>query len=50
MELRLSHGDLDRNVLQLSIVADAVGQTGDVRDVLAIRSKQNWQIGISAKK
>lgn len=37
------------DVLQLEIVADKAGQNGDVRDVLAIRSLQKWEIGISAK-
>jgi len=35
--------------LQLEIVADKEGQSGDVRDVLIIRSLQKWEIGISAK-
>lgn len=35
--------------LALEIASDKQGQTGDVRDVLAIRSSQNWEIGISAK-
>lgn len=37
------------DVLKLEIVADKEGQKGDVRDVLAIRSMHNWEIGISAK-
>lgn len=37
------------DILQLEIVSDREGQAGDVRDVLAIRSLQNWEIGISAK-
>jgi hypothetical protein len=49
MEPRLSHGVSQKDELQLTIVADAEGQSGDVRDVIAIRSMQNWQIGISAK-
>lgn len=36
-------------MLQLEIVSDQIGQSGDVRDVLAIRSVQNWEIGVSAK-
>lgn len=35
--------------LQLEIVSDSKGQAGDVRDVLAIRLLQKWEIGISAK-
>jgi len=33
----------------LEIVSDLQGQSGDVRDVLAIRSLQKWEIGVSAK-
>lgn len=49
IEPRLSNGISDQDILQLEIVSDKEGQTGDVRDVLAIRSLQKWQIGISAK-
>lgn len=49
IEPRLSHGIDKTDVLQLEIVSDSVGQSGDVRDVLLIRSVQKWQIGISAK-
>ncbi|MBL7790192.1 MAG: HaeIII family restriction endonuclease [Chitinophagales bacterium] len=49
IEPRLSNGISDKDILQLEIVSDKVGQTGDVRDVLAIRSLQKWEIGISAK-
>lgn len=49
IEPRLSHGISNKDILQLEIVADKKGQTGDVRDVLAIRSLQNWEIGVSAK-
>jgi hypothetical protein len=49
IEPRLANGIDDNDVLQLEIVADKAGQTGDVRDVLAIRSLQKWEIGISAK-
>lgn len=45
----LANGISDKDILQLEIVADKAGQTGDVRDVLAIRSLQKWEIGISAK-
>lgn len=37
------------DILEVEIVSDAKGQTGDVRDVLIVRSVQNWEIGISAK-
>jgi HaeIII restriction endonuclease len=49
IEPRLSNGISDKDILQLEIVSDQKGQTGDVRDVLAIRSLQKWEIGISAK-
>lgn len=49
IEPRLSNGINDKDILQLEIVADKAGQSGDVRDVLAIRSLQKWEIGISAK-
>ena len=49
IEPRLSNGINQEDELQLEIVSDQKGQTGDVRDVLAIRSLQKWEIGISAK-
>ena len=49
IEPRLSNQLNSDDVLELEIVADKLGQSGDVRDVLAIRSVQNWEIGISAK-
>lgn len=49
LEPRLSNGINKSDVLQLEIVSDKQGQIGDVRDVLAIRSLQKWEIGISAK-
>ncbi len=49
IEPRLSNGISNKDLLQLEIVSDKVGQSGDVRDVLAIRSLQKWEIGISAK-
>lgn len=49
IEPRLSNGINENDVLQLEIVADKAGQSGDVRDVLAIRALQKWEIGISAK-
>ncbi len=49
LEPRLSNGINKNDVLQLEIVSDKQGQSGDVRDVLAIRSLQKWEIGISAK-
>lgn len=49
IEPRLGNGINEKDILQLEIVSDKMGQTGDVRDVLAIRSLQKWEIGISAK-
>lgn len=49
IEPRLSHGISDVDILQLEILSDKEGQIGDVRDVLAIRSLQQWEIGVSAK-
>lgn len=49
IEPRLANGINLEDILQLEIVADKAGQSGDVRDVLMIRSLQNWEIGISAK-
>lgn len=49
IEPRLSNGIDKNDVLVLEIVSDQAGQTGDVRDVLIIRSLQKWEIGISAK-
>lgn len=49
LEPRLSNHVNELDVLQLEIVSDIKGQVGDVRDVLAIRSSQDWEIGISAK-
>lgn len=49
IEPRLSNGINKDDILVLEIVSDQAGQTGDVRDVLIIRSLQKWEIGISAK-
>lgn len=49
IEPRLQHSLGTDDILQLEIVADKEGQEGDVRDVLAIRLKQQWEIGVSAK-
>lgn len=49
VEPRLSNGISKDDILVLEIVSDQAGQTGDVRDVLIIRSLQKWEIGISAK-
>lgn len=49
IEPRLSNSINPKDTLQLEIVSDSEGQSGDVRDVLAIRLLQKWEIGISAK-
>lgn len=49
LEPRLSNDIEPNDILQLEIVSDQMGQSGDVRDVLAIRSLQKWEIGVSAK-
>ena len=49
IEPRLSNGSDKNDILVLEIVSDKAGQSGDVRDVLIIRSLQKWEIGISAK-
>lgn len=49
IEPRLSNELTSTDVLQLEIVSDSQGEIGDVRDVLAIRLEQKWEIGISAK-
>ncbi|HOF33062.1 MAG TPA: HaeIII family restriction endonuclease [Spirochaetota bacterium] len=49
IEPRLSNGINKKDLLQLEILTDNHGQEGDVRDVLAIRLMQKWEIGISAK-
>jgi hypothetical protein len=49
IEPRLANSINATDILQLEIMADKEGQSGDVRDVLAIRSLQKWEIGFSAK-
>jgi len=49
LEPRLENSSSEKDILTLQIVPDSEGIKGDVRDVLFIRSSQNWQIGISAK-
>lgn len=44
------YSDINKDdILEIEIVSDARGQSGDVRDILTVRSKQEWEIGISAK-
>lgn len=49
IEPRLSNDIGEKDVLQLEILSDDHGKDGDVRDVLAIRKLQGWEIGVSAK-
>ncbi len=49
IEPRLSYDIGKEDVLQLEILSDYHGKSGDVRDVLAIRLLQKWEIGVSAK-
>ena len=49
IEPRLSNDINEDDVLQLEILTDQKGQSGDVRDVVAIRLVQKWEIGVSAK-
>lgn len=49
LEPRLAYNKSEKDMLTLQIVPDFAGGRGDVRDVLFIRSEQNWEIGISAK-
>ena len=49
IEPHLSNGVSSDDLLELEIVPDSAGELGDVRDVLAIRLLQKWEIGISAK-
>jgi len=49
IEPRLSNDISKEDILQLEILSDDHGESGDVRDVLAIRLLQKWEIGVSAK-
>lgn len=49
IEPRLSNDVGIKDILQLEILSDNHGKSGDVRDVLAIRLLQKWEIGVSAK-
>jgi hypothetical protein len=49
IEPRLSNDIGKDDILQLEILTDYQGQLGDVRDILAIRLVQKWEIGVSAK-
>lgn len=49
IEPRLSNDIGKDDILQLEILSDNFGKKGDVRDALAIRLLQKWEIGVSAK-
>lgn len=49
IEPRLSNDIGKEDILQLEILSDHHGKSGDVRDVLSIRLLQKWEIGVSAK-
>lgn len=49
LEPRLVNAINADDTLTLQLQPDSAGQEGDVRDILFIRSSQNWEIGISAK-
>lgn len=49
LEPRLLNSSSVNDILFLQLAPDSEGIKGDVRDVLFIRSAQNWEIGISAK-
>ncbi len=49
IEPRLSNDIGKDDILQLEILSDNHGKSGDVRDVIAIRLLQKWEIGVSAK-
>ncbi len=49
IEPRLTNDIGKDDILQLEILSDQHGKSGDVRDVLAIRLLQKWEIGVSAK-
>jgi hypothetical protein len=49
LEPKLDYSKSISDILSLQLVPDSMGIKGDVRDVLFIRSSQNWEIGISAK-
>ncbi|MEN4052551.1 MULTISPECIES: HaeIII family restriction endonuclease [Sulfurimonas] len=49
IEPRLSNSFDDNDILQLEILTDDKGKDGDVRDIVAIRLLQKWEIGVSAK-
>lgn len=49
IEPRLSRPTGEGDPLELELISDDVGKRGDVRDVIAIRRAQEWELGVSAK-
>jgi hypothetical protein len=49
LEPRLSSSTSKDDTVSILVQSDLVGIGGDVRDVVVIRSAQNWEIGFSAK-
>jgi hypothetical protein len=49
LEPKLLYAVNDNDVLDILIQKDNKGQKGDVRDILTVRSKNQWEIGFSAK-
>lgn len=49
LEPRLSAENGDMDLLQIGIASDEAGEKGDVRDVVAYRLLQQWDVGVSAK-
>src|SRR6185312_1789441 len=49
LEPGLTSTTLDHDKISIIIQSDSTGILGDVRDVIVIRSAQNWEIGFSAK-
>jgi hypothetical protein len=47
LEPRLANAS--RSHLLLTLQTDSAGMEGDVRDMIALRSDQNWEVGISCK-
>lgn len=49
LEPRLEQSSDDNDVITLSVQSDQSGTTGDIRDIIAERLRDNWSVGISAK-
>ena len=49
IEPKLENSTSSYDILTLQVAPDSEGIKGDVRDIIFIRSFENWEIGISAK-